>query len=118
VMIQKPSEREDEWVQANRKDLVERIARVMHEQSFSVSPKCTLFIFQESCFTRGSYHARRYFGETEKPCHHRGKRTILLERLRTLACLQLSSCMISGLWRGRWTSHDTYNGEDGFCHEY
>jgi AraC-like DNA-binding protein len=31
VMAQEPSEREAEWMQANRKELVERTARVMHE---------------------------------------------------------------------------------------
>src|SRR5690349_7642146 len=31
VIDQKPPERESEWVQANRKELVERIERVMHE---------------------------------------------------------------------------------------
>jgi hypothetical protein len=31
VMIHKPAEREVQWMQANREELVERIARVMRE---------------------------------------------------------------------------------------
>ena len=44
IMTQEPLERQAEWMQANRKELVERIARVMHEDGTTeVLPGLTLF---------------------------------------------------------------------------
>ncbi|HZT99982.1 MAG TPA: AraC family transcriptional regulator [Ktedonobacteraceae bacterium] len=44
VIAQEPSERQAEWMQANRKELVERTARVMHEDGTKeVLPGLTLF---------------------------------------------------------------------------
>ena len=44
VMAQEPNIREAEWMHANRKELVERIARVMHEDGIKeVLPGLTLF---------------------------------------------------------------------------
>src|SRR5436189_1216731 len=44
VIAQEPSERQAEWMQANRKELVERIERVMHEDGTKeLLPGLTLF---------------------------------------------------------------------------